>query len=32
VLILTLGAFLITIIFRANVDAQGGAYARVFSW
>ena len=27
VLILILGAFLITIIFRANVDAQGGAYA-----
>jgi hypothetical protein len=27
VLILTLGAFLITIIFRADVDAQGGAYA-----
>jgi len=27
VLILMLGAFLITIIFRANVDAQGGAYA-----
>jgi hypothetical protein len=27
VLILTLGAFLITIIFRASVDAQGGAYA-----
>ena len=27
VLILTLGAFLITIIFDANVDAQGGAYA-----
>ncbi len=27
VLILTLGAFIITIIFRANVDAQGGAYA-----
>jgi len=27
VLILTLGAFLITIIFGANVDAQGGAYA-----
>jgi hypothetical protein len=27
VLVLTLGAFLITIIFRASVDAQGGAYA-----
>jgi hypothetical protein len=27
VLILTLGAFIITLIFRANVDAQGGAYA-----
>jgi hypothetical protein len=27
VLILTLGAFIITIIFRADVDAQGGAYA-----
>ena len=27
VLILTLGAFIITIIFRASVDAQGGAYA-----
>jgi hypothetical protein len=27
VLILTLGAFLITIIFDASVDAQGGAYA-----
>jgi hypothetical protein len=27
VLILTAGAFLITIIFRASVDAQGGAYA-----
>jgi hypothetical protein len=27
VLILILGAFLITIIFRASVDAQGGAYA-----
>ena len=27
VLILILGAFAITIIFRANVDAQGGAYA-----
>ena len=27
VLILTLGAFIITIIFDANVDAQGGAYA-----
>ncbi len=27
VLILTLGAFAITIIFRADVDAQGGAYA-----
>ena len=27
VLILTLGAFLITIVFRASVDAQGGAYA-----
>jgi hypothetical protein len=27
VLILTMGAFLITIIFRASVDAQGGAYA-----
>ena len=27
VLILTLGAFLITIIFNADVDAQGGAYA-----
>jgi hypothetical protein len=27
VLILTLGAFLITIIFGASVDAQGGAYA-----
>ena len=27
VLILTSGAFIITIIFRANVDAQGGAYA-----
>ena len=27
VLILTLGAFIITIIFGANVDAQGGAYA-----
>jgi hypothetical protein len=27
VLILTLGAFLITIIFDADVDAQGGAYA-----
>jgi hypothetical protein len=27
VLILTFGAFLITIIFDANVDAQGGAYA-----
>jgi hypothetical protein len=27
VLILTLGAFIITIIFDASVDAQGGAYA-----
>jgi hypothetical protein len=27
VLILTLGAFLITVIFDASVDAQGGAYA-----
>jgi hypothetical protein len=27
VLILTAGAFIITIIFRASVDAQGGAYA-----
>jgi len=27
VLVLTLGGFLITIIFRASVDAQGGAYA-----
>jgi hypothetical protein len=27
VLILTAGAFIITIIFRADVDAQGGAYA-----
>jgi hypothetical protein len=27
VLILTVGAFIITIIFRADVDAQGGAYA-----
>ena len=27
VLILTLGAFIITIIFGADVDAQGGAYA-----
>ena len=27
VLILTLGAFIITIIFHADVDAQGGAYA-----
>jgi hypothetical protein len=27
VLVLTLGAFIITIIFRADVDAQGGAYA-----
>jgi hypothetical protein len=27
VIILTLGAFIITIIFRADVDAQGGAYA-----
>jgi hypothetical protein len=27
VLILTLGAFIITIIFDADVDAQGGAYA-----
>jgi hypothetical protein len=26
VLILTLGAFIITIVFDANVDAQGGAY------
>ena len=27
VLILTAGAFVITVIFRADVDAQGGAYA-----
>jgi acetyl-CoA acetyltransferase len=27
VLILTLGAFIITIIFDADVDPQGGAYA-----
>jgi hypothetical protein len=27
VLILTAGAFLITVIFKADVDAQGGAYA-----
>jgi hypothetical protein len=27
VLILTLGAFIITIIFCVDVDAQGGAYA-----